>query len=347
MLPHILTGTQLTVVANGKAHIVDSDHPNFNKIVEEVNNSDDFEDILELIDFKKALVKLTNGKLSVEDDRVYFDGRELHSNIVDRILHSLKFGISIDHIVKFLENLDKNPSSSSVNELYDFLENEFLPITEDGCFLGYKAVTTYHGTTKVDQFGKTITTGDLVDKYTKTIRNNIGDTPEFARNKVDDNRDRQCSHGLHIGGIQYATQSYFGTGDTVLVVKVNPADAVSVPQDHNAQKLRACKYEVMSVYTTELNKPVYSDDDDLGFDSSFIDSYTGSPIDVSQLRFGDKIKFEYAGETRHAIIDSLNSDILIQSYFDAGLLECDPNHSDQGVEWRRFTKLNMTNVKLV
>jgi hypothetical protein len=43
--------------------------------------------------------------------------------------------------------------------------------------------------------------------------------------------------------------NHFG-GDRIMIVKINPADVVSIPSDYNDTKGRACRYEVIG----ELNK---------------------------------------------------------------------------------------------
>jgi hypothetical protein len=143
-----------------------------------------------------------------------------------------------------LENLMSNPSARAISELYDFLEHRALPITEDGYFLAYKSVRS-----------------DFKDKYSGTIDNSVGKTVEFPRNKVDDDRAHECSYGLHVGALAYSGPGgwYNSASDKVVIVKVNPKDAVSVPQDHNAQKLRVCKYEVVSLYSGGMeDAPVYN-----------------------------------------------------------------------------------------
>ena len=51
-----------------------------------------------------------------------------------------------------------------------------------------------------------------------------------------------------------------GSGDHIMIVKVSPADAVSVPSDSQFMKLRTCKYEVVAEteWTDELRNPLYS-----------------------------------------------------------------------------------------
>jgi len=56
----------------------------------------------------------------------------------------------------------------------------------------------------------------------------------------------------------------------VLIVKINPADVVSVPNDCSCQKCRVSKYEIIDSYETEIKSavcdadgnPILSEDDE-------------------------------------------------------------------------------------
>ena len=150
----------------------------------------------------------------------------------------------------FLKNIMENPSYQSQLELYDFLEHKHLPITEDGCFLAYKAVRK-----------------DFMDKYSGTFNNQIGGIVKMTRAKVDDDRQMGCAAGLHVGALDYVT-SYgsLEAGDRIIIVKINPRDAVSVPTDSSHQKLRTCQYEVVGQYEGELLKPLFK----IGVESAFV-----------------------------------------------------------------------------
>jgi len=90
---------------------------------------------------------------------------------------------------------------------------------------------------------------------------------EVDRSKVDSNRNKHCSAGLHVGAIDYVT-SYGGIsldnhdsndndgGNQIVICKVNPADVVSVPSDAKFQKLRACRYEVVAIFEDVFDKSV-------------------------------------------------------------------------------------------
>lgn len=186
---------------------------------------------------------------NVIDDEVYYQGEKLPHALSEKVKSIIEDGLPLEHFVSFWKNLSLNPSSSSVKQLVDFLEYKELPITEDGCFIAYKGVgdTLYsiHGNTSTK-----IVQGQV--DISGRIYNGVGEVVEVLRRDVDDNRQNECSHGLHVGSLDYAS----GWGSNMVVVKVNPADVVSVPEDCQFQKCRVCKYEVVSTYEQEITDSV-------------------------------------------------------------------------------------------
>ena len=65
------------------------------------------------------------------------------------------------------------------------------------------------------------------------------------RNLVDDNPESHCSSGLHFCSESYL-QSFGGASNPVMILKINPADVVSIPTDYNGAKGRCMKYEVVA-----------------------------------------------------------------------------------------------------
>ena len=182
---------------------------------------------------------MTKGKITVENNKVIYEGEECHGVIVDRILAFVKEQIDATPLLNFLEKLMSNPSKNCVDQLYQFLEHKNLPIDPDGDFYAYKAVRS-----------------NWMDKHTGTIRNKIGDIVEIKRNKVDDNPRNDCSYGLHVGSIEYV-RSFGSADDKYLIVKVNPADAVAVPS-YDTKKMRCCRYEVVEEFIDVLPETVYT-----------------------------------------------------------------------------------------
>ena len=172
-----------------------------------------------------------------------------------RIINMLQEGFSVEPMVAFMENLMSNPSTRAVNELYGFLEKNQLPITPDGHFLAYKKVReTYmdiHSDTMLNKPQYLLTAYEKARlPYTErgvTAEIVNGETVlSMERNRVDDNKDRTCSEGLHFCGMSYLTHFGNSTTNRIVVLKINPADVVSIPSDYNDAKGRTCRYVVLS-----------------------------------------------------------------------------------------------------
>ena len=248
-VPFMFVDGNLTVVLKNKSHQVLPDHLNYKMIMEALPTASE-DELLGMIDVETAVASFSDGRVTVENGVVKFDGDEVHGSISKRILEFMKNGLPFEPIVQFLHNVMENPSMQSQRELYDFLEHENLPITEDGYFLAYKAVRS-----------------DFKDKYRGVFDNSVGQVCEMVRAKVDDNREVGCSQGLHAGALSYvASYGSVDSGDKIVIVKINPKDVVSVPKDCDCQKLRTCRYEVVGLYEGELDRPMYSAD------------YSNSPI---------------------------------------------------------------------
>jgi hypothetical protein len=77
----------------------------------------------------------------------------------------------------------------------------------------------------------------------EVYHNDIGSTPSMPRNEVDDRRDNVCSKGLHFCSWDYLPH-YNGHRGKVVILKIDPADVVSIPSDYNNAKGRAWQYLV-------------------------------------------------------------------------------------------------------
>lgn len=263
-VPFMWVDGNLTLILNNKAFQVIPDHLNYKLILESLPTATS-DELLELVDIEKAVENFSHGQVEVKNGKVLYQGEEVHGSISKRILDFMKKGLPFQPLVNFLHNLMENPSMQSQKELYDFLEHEHLPITEDGHFLAYKAVRS-----------------DFMDKYAGKFDNHVGKICEMQRAKVDDNRSMGCSQGLHAGALNYvASYGSVDAGDKIVIVKINPRDVVSVPSDCNCEKLRTCRYEVVGEYQGELLKPLYKsnfnedsyDDDDEELYDEYDDAY--------------------------------------------------------------------------
>jgi len=245
----------LTVVMDGKVSTVTADHPNWKEMLKAIADNQPVL-LKSLIDIPSTITKwFRQGQVTVQNGEVFYGSRKLGGVVVDRILDFIRTGKPVQPMLKFVEKLMSNPSHRAVEELYSFLEHKNLPITTDGNFLAYKGIQTdFYSITA----GKiTVIRGVVKDGK---IYNRIGELIEVRRNEVDDNKERHCSQGIHAGSLEYATN--FGRGGRVVIVEIDPADVVSIPSDCDCQKLRTCKYEVVSEYQMPLDSTYVSTHDE-------------------------------------------------------------------------------------
>lgn len=227
MVPFILKADGVSLFPMGRAPIViDGSHLNFKAVVAAIE-AGDFDAAIELASVKNYVLAKTAGKVEVTDEGVLYGGEVITGYLASKMVEFFNKGLPVDNYCRFLENLMANPSMVSRKELYLFLEAANLPVTEDGCFLAYKAITS-----------------DFKDKHTRKFDNSPGCVLEMPRSKVDDDRNRTCSEGFHAAAYEYA-KNFMTRGDRLVAVKINPKDVVSVPSDYNNQKLRTCRYEVL------------------------------------------------------------------------------------------------------
>ena len=271
----IITGSgKIAATIEGVSYTIDTDHPKYKEALDCVRNRDwkTFVDIVNIAKQVQNYFSNSNSGVEIKDGLVTYNGETIHNTLTKRIISFIRDGLPYEPLVKFFNNLMDNPSSRAVNELYDFLEAGELPITEDGCFLAYKNVRS-----------------NYFDIHSGTFRNQVGDVCEMPRNRVDEDKERTCSYGLHFCSIAYLPSFSDSDGGHTMIVKINPKDVVAIPADYNNTKGRTCRYEVVAEYKDDWrskidrgesgwNSPLYSsnggeydEDDDCDCDECYLD----------------------------------------------------------------------------
>jgi hypothetical protein len=243
--------------------------------------------------FEKRVKEAEKIGCSIVGEQLYYNGEPVHNSLSEKIKQYIILGLPYQPLIKFMDNLMLNHSRNSVQQLFDFLQHKNLPITDDGCFLAYKAVRE-----------------DLKDIYSGTILNEIGTTVSFPRNQVDDDPNNHCSYGLHCGAIEYVKNYARNSKDKILIVKVHPKDVVSVPKDHNFTKIRVCEYKVVDFYTSPLSSN-FSGDSSNSFRYESDDSYK----ETYETICGDDYDDDYDDE-QYDECDDLPKDHLEDEEYD-------------------------------
>lgn len=231
-----LTNESATVVADGKTHSVRASAPNFAALREALLAGD----------WATARVHLTargsvdawaGGRFAPSEDggALTYCGAAVPASFGRRVLAMVASGESPQPLFRFYERLQGNPSWRSVQQLWDFLHNVGIPLTPSGMIMAYKGVTN-----------------DYRDCRTRKFDNRPGNRHKMPRNQISDDPTVACHVGFHAGSYQYAC----GFGARVVVVLIDPADVVCIPEDESCQKMRMCEYVVVGHYGEPLPSTV-------------------------------------------------------------------------------------------
>jgi hypothetical protein len=251
--PYIVQGSNITVVIGTTPHTVSKNHITYNKLLAAIK-AGEWETVQDIIEPKQVVLNFGQGNVSVEGDKIFWKGREMHNALTKRMVAMIQEDFPVEPLIAFMENLMENPSKRAVNELYGFLEKNTLPITSDGCFLAYKKVRQdyfdVHSGTVLNKPAAYMT-----DEDTAALEEAVGKNNEVTvavedgvtvvsmeRNLVDDDQNRTCSTGLHFCSQDYLRS--FG-GERIVILKINPRDVVSIPNDYNDSKGRCARYEIV------------------------------------------------------------------------------------------------------
>ena len=164
--------------------------------------------------------------------KVYIDETEVDEFFSKKIIQANNEGKKFEHVINFWKRLQLNPSETTKKELYDYLIHNGLPLTKEGYFVSYKTV-------RMDYYSNF----NYREGNPDNVLNKPGTWVIFDRSKVDPNRDRTCSNGLHAANYHYATKEY-GSPKCITLI-IDPADVVTIPSDYNDQKMRTCAYYVL------------------------------------------------------------------------------------------------------
>lgn len=319
---HIITQKAVTVFDTSNPSVsptsFDASHPQYQLMVDAIRSGDESQ-IENMLSVERAIALISDGRVKIfEDNTITVDGETIHNSINSRIIGALSNGYdNIKYMLRFLENVSTNPSKDSATELYEFLEHCDLPLTADGHFLAYKMVRE-----------------DYLDQYTGTMDNSVGKVVEMPREGVNSNRLQTCSSGLHFASLKYIHDGSYGvgTGRRLMVVKINPRDVVSIPNDYDFSKGRCCRYLVVG----ELEAPKlpthftsdYSDD----FDDDDVLYDLDVDVDV------DDIMTKVAGEITEDTVKEIHN-LLDDKWSLSGISKA------TGVSTRQIARLRDNEVK--
>ena len=236
MTKYIITNGTITLYHNGNVVTISTANARYKDIRALILNGE-YDNAVSLINLKEGLTKkIADTDIKLVYGVLYYKGKKLNNYVARKIISLIERNRKADLLVAFLHKLMKNPSERVQDELLQFLEVGMLPLCTDGDFLAYKKVKD-----------------DYMDIHSGTLYYTPGNVVEMKRSKCDDDSSRTCSTGLHFCSYDYLSEYGSGSGDKIIVVKINPKDVVSIPKDYNDTKGRACKITVICDYEEDTN----------------------------------------------------------------------------------------------
>jgi hypothetical protein len=110
---YIVSGNgTITIVIDNQSFTVGYDHPNYMGIKECIVNNDT-ENIVELIDIPSAIEDYAEGKVTVTDGILRYDGEEIHNSLTERIMGMMRNGfaykaVTSDYFDKWSRTIDNS-----------------------------------------------------------------------------------------------------------------------------------------------------------------------------------------------------------------------------------------------
>ena len=238
---YTITNESVVVLHQGTTHTIKRGAANFSLLCKALL-AEDWAAVPSYLTIKSGIEQWAEGKFTVQKGVVSFEGTALPVALNRRIVEMASQGTNPQYLFRFWEKLQRNPSWRSVEMLFDFLQHEGIPITEEGDILAYKGLNS-----------------NFTDKHTGTVDNKPGVINKMPRNKISDDPNVACHVGYHVGSLKYAKE--FAKGGPVVICRVDPADVVCVPYDYSQQKMRTCEYKVEGLLGAQLPSTTYTEED--------------------------------------------------------------------------------------
>lgn len=221
----ILNDTSVSFFHDGQMHQTSSSNPMFKDIVAKLRKGD-LDDATKLTNIAQAIERASKGIIKNDGGILKYVDQNLHETVQDWIMRNMNKGNPAwDAVINFMGRCKLNENPESIEQLWQFIRACGLIITPTGHFIGYKYVD--------DNF---------MDKHTGKLNYSLGKIVEMPRDMVEFNPEIACGPGIHVGAMNYVNGH-----STIIELLVDPKDVVSVPRDHNNEKLRACRVQSWKV----------------------------------------------------------------------------------------------------
>lgn len=222
MISAIFTNDGVSFFFDGKQFTIAGSDFRFKRVKEAIRKNDS----RSLKRALKSQLPIPGFKVRITKGNVFVNGKALAGPFVDMVIRLIDEGFDTKPFAKFLTKMGQNKRPHVRAELADFVFARKIALTPEGDMVLYK---------RVNERFKDFRTGKFDNSVGSVCR----------EENVDENRDNECSSGLHVCGFDYLPHFNAGSGK-VIAVLVNPKDVVAVPRDCRNAKMRVMEYKVLA-----------------------------------------------------------------------------------------------------
>lgn len=253
---YVIGKTNINLMLGDSHYTILVDSNEGKKLIQLISEGAKSSELLEVVDKKTeehfSGVVLPDG-IELTETTMLIDGIEIPDVLVEQFNRHFEAKIPVEHLISFIRKLRLNPSYRIRKQLWNFMEASEaaggFTIAEDGDILAYKLVRN-----------------DFRDIYSGKFDNSPGQIVQMDRFNVDDDPENTCSTGLHFCAYSYLSSYGSVIDNKVVLVKVNPADIVSIPTDYGFSKARCCRYKVVKEVNNIISQPMVTNRELFGDD---------------------------------------------------------------------------------
>jgi hypothetical protein len=259
--------TKLVKLAN-KYNEVDSNKNKLKKKINKIiNPAEGF-----IQEYPDWIIK--NGNLYLKSDETQ---TAVPGLLCDKIKNFLDKGEDVTSFKTFWESCLNNPRFEAIEELVEFLDHNYLAITEDGGFIAKKNVIlqsgepvpsefegwymssngdVYNSFGKVSdyfkkKFLKYLESVRFVSWYDKRTSWKVGEWTRIPREECTFDPNTSCGPGLHSGSDEYVYKQFTWFKSITIYVYGRPEYVTSVPKSESAHKLRCHALKTIGIASSD------------------------------------------------------------------------------------------------
>ena len=269
-ISYLLLKDELNITyPDGSVWIIKKSDFVFDKVLKAISNNESSSYFKEIQN--NAFAHENKDGLSVSEGKVYFDGVRLPGkSLPDYVLSLNGLGLPLTGVSNFLKLLQKNYSYNVRHRLFDYLKHHKISLNTNGYFYAFICV----------------------ENQLKP-----GDVFSLNRAEINDNALNSEKSPSDVASLEVISGNKRTALSHIYLCAVSPADVVMVPYVFSQNKLRACSFEIISEFQSEI--PVSTGALALNNEVSFV-------VDV--LPIESIAEFSYSVKSMHSkISDAVNS----------------------------------------